>query len=80
MDNEKEYTKRKRKKKINYALAEFIKRAPYDGIILYPVNNFDEIIKVKPLDLLTVDLQYDGNSIFLDSANNCYHYISDSII
>lgn len=63
------------KKKINHDfLAEFIKRAPYDGIILYPSNNYDEIIKIKPFDLLTVDLIYDEHFIFLDSDKNCYNF------
>ena len=53
---------------------EFKNKAPCDGIILYSRNNKDEIIKIKPLSLLTVDLQYDGNDIFLDADGNCYAY------
>ena len=64
--------KKMRKKKCHIFLKEFKKMAPYDGIIIYPSNNCDEIIKVKPFNLLTVDLQYDDNLIFLDSDSNCY--------
>ena len=65
----------KSKKKINKYLKEFIDRAPYDGVILYSFDSTkDEIIKLKPPDLLTVDLRYDGNDIFLDANDNCYFF------
>ena len=64
--------KSKKAKLIRKILLEFKKRAPCDGIILYSSEKKDEIIKIKPLELLTVDLLYDGNSIFLDSNDNCY--------
>ena len=53
-------------------LNEFREMAPYDGIVVYSSYEIDKVIKVKPFSLLTVDLQYDGNSIFLDAESNVY--------
>ena len=64
--------KKSKTKVMHKNLIEFKKRAPCDGFILYSSEKKDEIIKVKPIELLTVDLVYDGNSIFLDSSDNCY--------
>jgi len=44
-----------------------------DGLILTPTNGFREI-KVKPKNLMTIDLKYDGKN-WLDLENNSYNEI-----
>ena len=79
MDLDAKVYKKKKKKSLHKYLKEFKKRAPFDGIILYSSGEIkDEIIKIKPLDLLTVDLQYEGNDIFLDANNNVYIYYTSN--
>ena len=49
-----------------------------DGFILTPTNG-DEEVKVKPKSLMTIDLEYDGNT-FIDREKNQYDIDTDSNI
>ena len=51
-------------------LTEFKKKAVFDGKIIIIQ---DKIIKIKPHEYLTVDLQYDASGgVFLDADKNVY--------
>ena len=58
-------------------LQEFKEKAPTDGFILFLKSEECKIIKVKQQDRLSVDLIYDGNSIFLDAERNMYTYMRE---